>query len=242
MQGKRLTYRPRCPREKERDETQKNGIPKISRGVPQKKEEESPLGNFLIRLILCITIFSAVMLMKNSTNKNVTVVYNTLKAWSECNYSIPEEYSMEKFVQAIKQGDILSAFSTGVYPSLRFPANGSITVDYGDKDQNGGTCLGIMIGSNKKEDIFASADGIVTDVGNNGVIGNYITVESDDLRLVYGCCDGIMVSKGDEVDTNTVIAQLSQGKENGYCMYMEVHMNGKLIDPTFCFDTNGEIS
>lgn len=245
MQGKRyfnLTYRPRYLREKQQEEPQENSIPKIPRSVPQKKETESPLGNFLIRLILCISIFSAVMLMKNSTDKNVTAAYNALKAWSECNYSIPEEYSIEKFVQAIKQGDILSAFSPDIYPSLQFPTNGNITVNYGNKDPNGGTCLGIMIESNTKADIFSSSDGTVTDVGNNGVIGNYITVEDNNLKIVYGCCDDILVSKGDDVDKNTVIAQLAKGNKDKYYMYMEVHMNGNLIDPAFCFGNNGAAS
>lgn len=238
MQGKRyfnLTYKPKYSNDKK--EVPPNAtISKIQRSVPSKQEEESPLGNFLIRLILCISIFSGIMLMKNSSNKNVSTAYNVIKAWTECNYSIPEEYSVEKFVQAIKSGNLSSVFSPHMYPALRFPSDGTISVNYGEKDINGGKCLGIMICSDIECDIFSSIDGVITDIGSNRVIGKYITVEANgDVEIIYGCCDGIIVSVGDSVDTNTVIAQQAKGEDGKYYMYMEVHINGNTVNPTLYF-------
>lgn len=243
MQGKRyfnLTYRPKYFRDK-KEEVPNATVSKIQRSVPSKQEDESPLGNFLIRLILCISLFSGIMLMKNSSDQNVVSAYNIIKAWAECNYSVPEEYGIEKFVQAIKQGNLSSVFSPDMYPALRFPSNGTISVNYGEKDSNGGECLGIMISSDTECDIFSSINGIITDIGSNGVIGNYITVEADgEVTIIYGCCDRITVSVGDSVDTDTVIAQQAKGKDEKYYMYMEVHINGNTVNPTLYFNGDGK--
>lgn len=238
MQGKRyfnLSYRPKYPKkDKSKEEFQNTSIPKIQRSVPLKTEDESPLGNFLIRLILCISIFSVIMLMKNSTNKNVFTAYNIIKEWSECNYSLPEEYGLEKLLQVIMYGDL------SYVPAMKFPCNGAICVNYGEKNSNGGECLGVMISSDTACDIFSSINGTVTDVGSNAVIGNYITMEADDeVEIIYGCCDKITVFAGDSVDTNTVMAQLSKGNDEKYYMYMEVHVNGRTVDPTLYFTGDG---
>lgn len=238
MQGKRyfnLTYRPKYLRDNSKEEPQDTTVTKIRRSVPSKPEEESPLGNFLIRLILCISLFSGILLMKNSTNMKVNTVYNVIRAWTVCNYSVPDEYGIENLLQAIKHGD-WSYFSLDTYPKLKFPMDGVISVNYGEKDKNGGTCLGIMVSSDTVCDIFSSIDGKVTDTGSNDVIGEYITVEADGgVKIIYGCCDTIMVSIGDIVDTDTVIAQSAKG-EQYYYMYMELHINGKTVNPTLYFN------
>lgn len=237
MQGKRyfnLSYRAKYPKNKSKEEPQDTTVPKIQRSVPLKTEDESPLGNFLIRLILCISIFSGIMLMKNSTNKNVFTAYNIIKAWSECNYSLPEEYGLEKLLQVIKYGELSHE------RALKFPCNGAICVNYGEKNSGGGECLGVMISSDTACDIFSSINGTVTDVGSNDVIGNYITVETDDeVKIIYGCCDKITVFAGDDVDTNTVMAQLSKGNDEKYYMYMEVHINGRAVNPELYFNGDG---
>lgn len=242
MQGKRyfnLTYRPKYLRDNTKEEHQDTTVTRIQRSVPSKQAEESPLGNFLIRLILCISVFSGILLMKNSTNMNVNAIYNVIRAWSVCNYSAPDEYGMEKLLQAIKHGDWSYMYASDIYPKLKFPMDGVISVNYGEKDKNGGTCFGIMLTSDTVCNIFSSMDGTVTDIGSNDIIGEYITIEADGgIKLIYGCCNAIMVSVGDNVDTDTVIAQPAKGEQN-YFMYMELQINGKTVDPTICFNESG---
>lgn len=210
--------------------------PKIPRGTASNTYNESPLGSVLIRIILCITIFSALMLMRNSDNLTATLCYDAIKAWSTCNYSIPEEYGIEKFVSAIKSGDIQSVFYPSAYPAIRFPANGDISVHYGDKDENGLPCLGIIIEASKQNDIISSIEGTVCNIGENDTLGKFIVIEGDnDIKIVYGCCDNIIVSDGDEIDTDTVLAQMSLGNSGKYYVYMEVQSNNKVVDPEKCF-------
>lgn len=209
----------------------KNRIP---RSVPISREEESFIGGLLIRIIICITIFSAVMLMKNSTDTTVNYVYDALCAWSQCNYSIPEEYSIEKFVEVIKNGKESLIFGDG-QDYLKFPTNGSIVLGYGQTDENGAQCFGVLISSSTKQLVMSSHTGSVTEVGSNDVLGNFISVESERVKVIYGCCDDIMVSSGDEVDTRTAIASLCEGQNGEYYLYMEVHIDGNVTDPQKCF-------
>lgn len=209
--------------------------PRIPRGTPYRSEESS-IGSFLIRVILCITIFSGITMMKNSDDPTVGVLYDALSAWSTCNYSIPEEYGLEKFVSAIKQGDILAVFSPDLYPTIQFPTRGEVTVSYGEKTADGAQCLGVMISSDLPNPVKPSAEGVVTQVGENAVLGKYIVIQSgQEVNITYGCCDSIMVSMGDEVDLDTVISQMARGEDGNYHIYMEVRLGEKLIDPEACF-------
>lgn len=219
----------------EQDKPEYTVTPKIPRGIAQN-DEESPLGSILIRIILCITVFSALMLMKNSTDVTVSVCYDAIKAWSSCNYSIPEEYGIEKFVSAIKSGDIKSVFYPSSYPAIRFPTKGNVVVHYGDKSENGSPCLGIIIEASEQNDIVSSVEGNVCSVGENETLGKFIEVESSEgVRIIYGCCDEIIVEEGDIIDTDTVIGKMAPGKSGKYYMYMEVQSNDKIVDPEKCF-------
>ena len=228
--------RARRVEESEQSEAQYQSMPKIPRGVSDESANESPIGSLLIRIILCITIFSALMLMKNSADTTVSICYKAIKAWSSCNYSIPEEYGIEKFVAAIKSGDLQSVFSPNAYPAIRFPAKGNISVHYGDKSSNGAPCLGIIIESDEPNDIIASIEGSVSDIGENEALGKYVTIENDNgVSIIYGCCEDIIVAEGDVIDTDTIIAKMSLGKDNKYYLYMEVQSNGNVINPEKCF-------
>ena len=73
--------RARRVEESEQSEAQYQSMPKIPRGVSDESANESPIGSLLIRIILCITIFSALMLMKNSADTTVSICYKAIKAW-----------------------------------------------------------------------------------------------------------------------------------------------------------------
>lgn len=224
-------------KEPEQQEASQCGtIPKIPKGIPENEAEESPLGSILIRIILCITIFSSIMLMKNSNDDAVSICYDALSAWSTCSYSIPEEYGIEKFVAAIKSGDIVSVFSPASFPAIKFPKNGEVIVHYGEKNVNGETCLGIIMESTVQSNIVSSINGSVIETGENETLGKFVTIENKSgVRLIYGCCDDIIVSIGDAVDTDTIIAKTALGKDNKYYMYLEVQNNDNVVNPEKCF-------
>lgn len=220
----------------DRENAEYKNIPKIPRSASSDANNESALGSILIRTILCLTIFSALMLMRNSTDMTVSVCYDAIKAWSVCNYSIPEEYGIEKFVSAIKSGDIQSVFYPSSYPAIRFPTKGEVSIHYGDKDENGSPCLGVIIEASEQNDIISSTEGVVRSVGKNDTLGNFIVIEGENnVKIVYGCCEDIIASEGDEVDTNTVLAKMAQGNDGKYYVYMEVQSADKVVDPEKCF-------
>lgn len=233
-----LNGRPYYRRDREEDKPEEDRrIPKIEKSITYE-EQSSGVGSFLIRLILCITVFSSVMLMKNSANTAVGIIYDAVEAWSLCNYSIPEEYSVEKFVDAIKSGDIVSVFSDANTLELAKPCNAEAVVHYGDKDINGLSCLGTVLSSEDEKSIVCGIDGTVTDISESASFVQCITVESNGIKIKYGYCDLPCVSVGDAVTKNTVLASTAKGNDNKYYAYVEVTKNGKLIDPEKCFEKN----
>ncbi len=207
----------------------------ISRSVPHFEHGSSQFADFLIRLILCITIFSGLMLMKNSTNSTVSVIYDYVSNWTKANYSIPEEYGLDKFVSAIKNSTSTSIFSESDYPSISLPAGCTVNTAYGDTF-NDTVCMGVIFESDTQGNVLASINGTVTHIDSDEIMGNYIVIENESLtKVIIGCCSEIIVSEGDVVDTNTVVSQFLQGAHNKYYFYLEVHQNGIVIDPEKCF-------
>ncbi len=214
------------------DSEPQNTIPRSSHNV----QEESPLGSILIRMILSLTIFSLIMLMRNSTDKTVNICYDALCAWSTANYSIPEEYGIEKFVSAIKNGSLVEVFSPSIsYPLLTRPVKGETALAFGEMNNNS-ACLGTLIGSDNAENVFAAFSGEIAEIGENEALGRYIVLQNGDgIKIVYGCTDEVTVLKGDIVDTDTVLAQMSEGKDGRFYIYIEVQVDGKPVDPEKCF-------
>ncbi len=190
----------------------------------------SPLSNFLIRTIFAITIFSCVMLMKNSSDVKVRNIYEAICLWAECSYSVPEEFGIEKFVSLFKDDPAPVSGNTNVSP-LSFPTHGKVTVHYGDDN-----CRGIIISSGQDEFIFPSASGIVKEVSSSEALGSYIVTEcADGVVITYGLLNSIGVDVGDEVDAKTILASMTKGSDESYHAYMEVSINGNTADPELCF-------
>lgn len=85
-------------------------------------------------------------------------------------------------------------------------------------------------------DVKAAADGIVTEIGSNEEIGNYIVMAlGSDYYATYGQLQDIQVAEGDSVDAGEVIAKTAEPTKyytvEGDNLYFELTKEGTPVDP-----------
>lgn len=152
-----------------------------------------------------------------------------------------EEKSEKKSVQTVKSaadGDamaVMSLFKTD--EEITVPVHGEITSEYGNRTNPvSGEYLmhsGVDIAADTGEEIRAAYSGIVSEVGSNGVGGNYISlVHRDGSETLYCHCSKIIAEEGDVIRAGETIALVgSTGRSTGPHLHFEVTVNGKTVDP-----------
>lgn len=92
---------------------------------------------------------------------------------------------------------------------------------------------GVDIAGKSTSSIYATADGVIAETGNDGVRGHYIIIDhSYDLKTVYMHLSHIAVSKGDTVEKGEKIGQMgSTGRSTGVHLHYEVLKKGDAVNP-----------
>ncbi len=95
---------------------------------------------------------------------------------------------------------------------------------------------GIDIGHTPGADIYASREGVVTEVefGNTGY-GYYLVIShGEGYSTLYAHCSEILVTTGQKVEAGDIIAKTgSTGNSTGNHLHFELHYNGGIIDPQY---------
>jgi murein DD-endopeptidase MepM/ murein hydrolase activator NlpD len=132
-------------------------------------------------------------------------------------------------------------FMVGI-PSLK-PAEGRISSDFGSRlspfDGKRQMHYGLDIAGRLGAPVKASADGVVTFVGNFESLGKTFVVKHPSGMLTrYGHLNKYQVSEGDAVKRGDVIAQLgNSGQSTGPHLHYEVWVKNAAVDPRdFFFD------
>ncbi|MDD4238595.1 MAG: M23 family metallopeptidase [Desulfotomaculaceae bacterium] len=114
---------------------------------------------------------------------------------------------------------------------LSWPLQGTISSPFGLRD--GKPHEGIDIAVEEGTPIRASAPGRVVFAGPRGTYGLAVIIDhGDGVRTLYAHCSKILISEGNSVDTNTVLALAgSTGKSTGPHLHLEVIKNGIPLDP-----------
>lgn len=84
------------------------------------------------------------------------------------------------------------------------------------------------------EGIVSGISGYVYEIGKDDKKGNYVTISSDDNKVLitYAHCDSVAVKLDDKVETGTVIASFGNtGEVTGSCVCLSVRVNGEYVDP-----------
>ena len=99
---------------------------------------------------------------------------------------------------------------------------------------------GVSYGSDKEFDVVAVLPGEVTEVVEDKLVGNSITIKHDDNTYsVYQSVKDIKVKKGDLVKQSDIIATTSTSniaKELNNHLYFELIVDGKCVNPEEYYD------
>lgn len=128
-------------------------------------------------------------------------------------------------------GDFLSPFHGVNYKDhITSPFGYRTDPITGEQRYHSGVDISMLLGT----PIYAVKDGTVQYVGYdaNGY-GNYVMINhGDKLVTLYGHCSAILVTAGQKVTTNTIIAKVgSTGRSTGPHLHLEVIVNGEKKNP-----------
>jgi len=114
---------------------------------------------------------------------------------------------------------------------LAWPLLGAITSPFGTRD--GRPHEGVDIAAEENTPMRAAAAGRVVFAGPRGTYGLTVIIDhGNGLRTLYAHCAKLLVTEGDAVDTNTIIALAgSTGRSTGPHLHLEVLQNGVPFDP-----------
>lgn len=153
----------------------------------------------------------------------------------------------EKLSENIDPSTITGAFKNviiGVRDKIPFlskkedeyaaPVNGKIYKEYGlvESENTSYYNHGIDIQSNTQA-VKSISKGIVILVGNNEKLSNYVVVQEEDKKIIYGKINETLVSKGDTISKGDIIGALS---EDDKILHLEVWENGESINPSKLFE------
>lgn len=120
-----------------------------------------------------------------------------------------------------------------IYPDWLWPtASRKVSSDYGEQG-NGTDSDHIIISGTAGDEIYAVADGVVTETGFESLYGNFITVDlGDGIVVKYGHLQEIKVSEGDEIIKGQIIGMLGRtGTATGPILSFSVNVDGEAVDP-----------
>lgn len=152
-------------------------------------------------------------------------------------------------VKSAADGEVMAVMS--LFKSdeeITVPVHGEITSEYGNRTNPvSGEYLmhsGVDIAVSQGTEIRAAYSGIVSEVGNNSVGGNYISlVHKDGSETLYCHCSKIIAEKGDVIRAGETIALVgSTGRSTGPHLHFEITVDGKTENPLLYLpNENGEV-
>lgn len=120
-----------------------------------------------------------------------------------------------------------------VYPEWTWPAvSRDVSLSFG-RQENGTYSDHVNIAGASGDEIYAVADGVVTEAAFETACGNVIVVDiGDGVTVKYGHLKEIKVSEGEEIKQGQVIASLGQtGMATGPNLLFAVIVDGEAVDP-----------
>lgn len=119
-----------------------------------------------------------------------------------------------------------------LYPDWVWPTvSREISGGYGERE-NGAYSDHINITGACGDEIYAVADGVVTETAFESAGGNVIVADFGGITVKYGHLSEIRVSVGEEIKQGQVIATLGRsGMATGYNLLFAVTVDGENVDP-----------
>lgn len=151
--------------------------------------------------------------------------------------------SSDKKVTVMKTGDKINSLKFDQEAGISWPVTGDILMKYSAGNTVYHKTLGqyksnpaLVISAAEGSNVSSSVDSVVTDIGKNEEIGNYIeTSIGDGYKIIYGQLDNIQVKKGDTLKEGELIGAVAAPTkyyiEEGSNLYMKMTCDNEPVDP-----------
>jgi murein DD-endopeptidase MepM/ murein hydrolase activator NlpD len=92
---------------------------------------------------------------------------------------------------------------------------------------------GIDLGAPMGTEVYAARDGVVVEIGNNRVYGNFVRLDhGDGYETVYGHLSAVLISLHQEVQSGKILGRVgSTGMSTGPHLHFEIRRQGHAEDP-----------
>lgn len=123
-----------------------------------------------------------------------------------------------------------------------WPCEGEISNSFGERENPFTKKIikhnGVDIAADEGTEVKSAISGTVTEVGYNSDLGNYVTVESDNVKTIYSnLMSTAQINENDTVHSGQTIARVGNtGKSTGAHLHYEVIVNSEYVDPVITKD------
>lgn len=149
----------------------------------------------------------------------------------------------EKKVAVMEAGEKINSLKFDQEAGILWPVTGDVIMKYSADNTIYFKTLGqyksnpaIIISAAEGTNVSNGVEGVVTEVGQNEEIGNYVeTSIGDDYKIIYGQLDNIQVEKGATIKEGellgVVAAPTKYYSEEGANLYMKMTCENEPVDP-----------
>ncbi|NLI60571.1 MAG: M23 family metallopeptidase [Clostridiales bacterium] len=227
-------------------------IPRVRRRSPSYRdrasrdvEDVSKSASLLRKMLAATIIIVVVLVLKNIDTEFTQNVVGYVRDGITKDMDIEGTLGKLKFVssylpdavavfgqnseQAKDTNEVVEEF----IPVFMIPAEGKVVGWFGQNNE------GIDILGTRNDSIYAVADGLITDVGENLSGENYIKINhGDEIRTIYRGFFQTVVNVDDNVIKGDRIGIMESEPSGGYALHFEVWMEGKAVDPLKLIETS----
>lgn len=141
----------------------------------------------------------------------------------------------ERKEKEAERKEVEAQYGTGslIYPDWVWPTVSQLVSGYYGEHGNGIVSEHVNIAGTAGDEIYAVADGIVTEAAYKSTCGNFILIDmGDGVTVKYGHLQEIKVSVGEEIDRGQVIGTMGKtGMATGDNLWFEVMVDGESVNP-----------
>ena len=149
----------------------------------------------------------------------------------------------EELQAVLKTGPDVSSLKFDQEAGIIWPVNGEVVMKYSPDNPVLFKTLGqyksnpaMIISADVGTKVSSAADAVVTEIGNNEEIGNYVeTAIGDDFRIIYGQIDNITVKTGDSLKEGEIIGSIAEPTkyyiDEGSNLYLKMTCDKETVDP-----------
>lgn len=90
---------------------------------------------------------------------------------------------------------------------------------------------GIEIRLEDEKSPISLIDGRVTNIQKRDNKGYFVTVEEDNIKIIYGYLESTQLNEGDLVGKGDIIGEVGINKDGSRYLRLELYIEGELVDP-----------